>query len=76
MLAIFHALSSGPRIYDQGAFALKDWFADWKLVLAMGGAAIAALAMIAYAFFRPAVDEKEAERKRRDRKSTRLNSSH
>ncbi len=44
---------------------MKDWFADWKLVLAMGGAAIAALAMIAYAFFRPAVDEKEAERKRR-----------
>jgi len=65
MLAILQALSSGPRIYDHGASALKDWFADWKLVLAMGGAAIAALAMIAYAFFRPAVDEKEAERKRR-----------
>src|SRR6266404_8356729 len=31
----------------------------------MGGAAIAALAMIAYAFFRPAVDPEEAERKRR-----------
>ena len=31
----------------------------------MGGAAIAALAMIAYAFFRPAVDPAEEERKRR-----------
>jgi hypothetical protein len=44
---------------------LKSLLADWKLVLAMGGAAIAALAMIAYAFFRPAVDPYEAERKRR-----------
>ena len=39
--------------------------ADWKLALAMGGAAIAALGMIAYAFFRPALDPEEAERKRR-----------
>ena len=31
----------------------------------MGGAAIAALAMIAYAFFRPPVDPEEEERKRR-----------
>ena len=31
----------------------------------MGGAAIAALAMIAYAFFRPAVNPAEEERKRR-----------
>jgi hypothetical protein len=44
---------------------LKVLLADWKLVLAMGGGAIAALAMIAYAFFRPAVDPEEAERKRR-----------
>jgi hypothetical protein len=44
---------------------LKALLADWKLVLTMGGAAIAALAMIAYAFFRPAVDPYEAERKRR-----------
>jgi hypothetical protein len=44
---------------------LKALLADWKLVLAMGGAGIAALAMIAYAFFRPAVDPFEAERKRR-----------
>src|SRR5258708_30065105 len=34
-------------------------------MLAMGGAAIAAIAMIAYAFFRPAEDPEETERKRR-----------
>ena len=39
--------------------------ADWKLLLAIGGGAIAALAMIAYAFFHPAVDPEETERKRR-----------
>jgi hypothetical protein len=39
--------------------------ADWKVVLGMGGAAIAAVAMIAYAFFRPAVNPEEEERKRR-----------
>jgi uncharacterized protein DUF3592 len=44
---------------------LKALLADWKLVLAIGGGAIAALAMIAYAFFRPAVDPEETERKRR-----------
>ena len=44
---------------------MKALFADWKLVLAMGGAAIAALAMIAYAFFRPAVNPEDEERKRR-----------
>jgi hypothetical protein len=44
---------------------LKDLFADWKVMLAMGGAAIAALAMIAYAFFRPAANPEDEERKRR-----------
>jgi hypothetical protein len=44
---------------------LKDLLADWKLLLAVGGAAIAALAMVAYAFFRPAANPEEAERKRR-----------
>ena len=44
---------------------MKDLLADWKLLVAMGGAAIAALAMIAYAFFGPAVNPEEAERKRR-----------
>ena len=44
---------------------MKELLVDWKLMLAMGGAAIAALAMITYAFFRPAEDPEEAERKRR-----------
>ncbi|HUC53710.1 MAG TPA: hypothetical protein VMR90_06670 [Candidatus Cybelea sp.] len=44
---------------------MKELFADWKFVLGMGGAAIAAVAMIAYAFFRPAVNPEEEERKRR-----------
>jgi hypothetical protein len=44
---------------------LKELFADWKMVLAMGGALIAAVAMIAYAFLRPAVNPEEEERKRR-----------
>jgi len=34
-------------------------------MLAMGGAAIAALAMVAYAFLRPAVNPEEEERRRR-----------
>jgi hypothetical protein len=40
-------------------------FADWKVLLAMGAALIAALAMIVYAFLRPTVDEAAEERKRR-----------
>jgi hypothetical protein len=44
---------------------LKSLLADWKLTLAFVGAAIAAIAMIAYAFIRPAVDPEEEERKRR-----------
>ena len=44
---------------------MKSLLADWKLLLAMGGAAIAALAMIIYAFLRPAVDPEVEERKRR-----------
>jgi hypothetical protein len=44
---------------------LKALLADWKLVLAMGGAAVAALAMIAYAFLRPAEDPEATERRRR-----------
>ena len=44
---------------------MKELLPDWKLVVALGGAAVAALAMIVYAFFRPAVDPEEAERKRR-----------
>lgn len=44
---------------------MKALFADWKLVLAMGAAAIVALAMIAYAFFRPAEEPEDVERRRR-----------
>jgi hypothetical protein len=44
---------------------LKAQLADWKVLLGMAGAAIAAVAMIAYAFFRPAVNPEEEERKRR-----------
>ena len=44
---------------------MKSFLADWKLVLAMAGAAIAAIAMIAYAFFRPAEDPEAVERRRR-----------
>ena len=40
-------------------------FGDWKIVLAMGGAALVALAMIAYAFIRPAEVPEETERRRR-----------
>lgn len=39
--------------------------ADWKLVLAMGGAAVAAIGMIIYAFLRPEGDPEAEERKRR-----------
>jgi hypothetical protein len=38
---------------------------DWKLLIVMGGAALAAVAMIAYAFFRPAEEPEDVERKRR-----------
>jgi hypothetical protein len=38
---------------------------DWKMALAMGGVAVAAIVMIAYAFFRPAEDPEAEERKRR-----------
>ena len=38
---------------------------DWQLILVLGGAAVAAILMIAYAFFRPAEDPEEIERRRR-----------
>lgn len=44
---------------------MDKFLADWKMALAMGGAAVAAIAMIAYAFFRPSEDPEAAERKRR-----------
>ena len=48
-----------------GVRALNALLADWKLTLSMAAAALAAVAMVAYAFLRPAVDMAEAERKRR-----------
>lgn len=44
---------------------MNTLFQDWKLVLAMAAAAVAAIAMIAYAFFRPTEEPGEAERRRR-----------
>jgi len=44
---------------------LNTLLADWKLLLALAGAAIAALVMIAYAFFRPAENPGDIERRRR-----------
>ena len=44
---------------------MKALLADWKLVLVLGGTALAAVAMILYAFLRPAVDPEKEERKRR-----------
>jgi hypothetical protein len=44
---------------------LKTLLADWKFVLGICAGAVAAIAMIAYAFFRPAEPPQEVERKRR-----------
>ena len=44
---------------------MKGLLADWKLVLTMGGALIAGVAMIVYAFLRPKVDQEAEERRRR-----------
>ena len=44
---------------------MKALPADWKFGLAMGGAALAAIAMIVYAFLRPEGDPEAEERKRR-----------
>ena len=44
---------------------MKTMPADWRFALAMGGAALAAIAMIVYAFLRPESDPEVEERKRR-----------
>ncbi len=44
---------------------MKELLADWKLLLAMAGGALAAVGLIGYAFARPKVNAEEAERKRR-----------
>lgn len=44
---------------------MKTLLSDWKTVLAIVAAGLAAVAMIGYAFFKPVVDPEEAERRRR-----------
>jgi hypothetical protein len=44
---------------------LKELLADWKMMLAMGAGSVAAVAMIIYAFVRPASNPQDEERKRR-----------
>ena len=44
---------------------MNSLLAQWKMIAAVAGAVLAGIAMIAYAFFRPAVDPEEAERRRR-----------
>ena len=44
---------------------MKNLLADWKMLATVVGAAVAGIAMIVYAFFRPTVDPEEAERRRR-----------
>jgi hypothetical protein len=44
---------------------LNTLLADWKLLLLLAGGVVAAIAMIAYAFFRPEEHPEELERKRR-----------
>ena len=44
---------------------MRELLADWKMLLAISGGSLAALAMIVYAFVRPAVNPEEEERKRR-----------
>jgi hypothetical protein len=44
---------------------LNTLLADWKLLLVLAVGVVAAIAMIAYAFFRPAENPEEMERKRR-----------
>jgi hypothetical protein len=58
-------VSSSKFFATQGVRSLKILLADWKLALTMGAAAIAAAAMIGYAFFRPTEPPEAIERKRR-----------
>ena len=44
---------------------MKTLLADWRLVLGMLAAALAGVAMVAYAFFRPSEAPYEIERRRR-----------
>lgn len=44
---------------------MNTLLADWKLILTFAAMALAAIVMIGYAFFRPAENPEELERKRR-----------
>lgn len=44
---------------------MKELLADWKLLLAFAAGGIATIALVVYAFARPAADPEESERKRR-----------
>jgi hypothetical protein len=59
------SVSHSTVVESRGVRSLKTLLADWKLVLAMGAAVVAAVAMFAYAFSRPAEHPQEIERKRR-----------
>jgi hypothetical protein len=63
--AFLPPVSSSKFFATQGVRSLKILLADWKLALTMGAAAIAAAAMIGYAFFRPTEPPEAIERKRR-----------
>jgi hypothetical protein len=63
--AFLPPVSRSKFFATQGVRSLKILLADWKLALTMGAAAIAAAAMIGYAFFRPTEPPEAIERKRR-----------
>ena len=44
---------------------MKELLADWKLFVVLGGGSIVAIALLVYAFLRPASNPEEEERKRR-----------
>ena len=44
---------------------MKELLADWKLLAALGGGSVLALALIVYAFVHPKENAEDAERKRR-----------
>ena len=64
-LARHHGRAPTIILRLNGVSALKELLADWKLTLGVVAAAVAAVSMVAYAFFRPAIDLAAAEKKRR-----------
>jgi hypothetical protein len=59
------AIAKSDQTFSNGVWVLKFLFVDLNVILAMAGAALAALIMIGYAFFRPAENPEAIERKRR-----------